>query len=60
MDSLGIPHPVMWTRLAQTAEPGTQRLKLSKSVTWLTGMSIIISSSTSELDFEQHVISGEN
>ncbi|TPP67650.1 hypothetical protein FGIG_00917 [Fasciola gigantica] len=55
----GTHHPIMWARLAQTAMSGAKKLKLDKSVTWPKGEMIIISSSTTGLEDEQHVITDQ-
>ncbi|KAG9478621.1 hypothetical protein GDO78_012332 [Eleutherodactylus coqui] len=44
LDLHGIPVPVTWTRLAQTAEPGSTTLTLQKGVTWKAGDEIVIAS----------------
>ncbi|KAA3680736.1 uncharacterized protein DEA37_0005520 [Paragonimus westermani] len=40
----GMPRPVVWTRLAQTAEPGTNIIRLIQPVDWKAGEKIIITS----------------
>ncbi|MEE6507574.1 hypothetical protein FKM82_026763 [Ascaphus truei] len=42
LDLHGLPVPVTWTRLAQTAEAGTSTLILQQSVTWKAGDEIVI------------------
>ncbi|KAM4026998.1 fibrocystin-L isoform 2-T2 [Anomaloglossus baeobatrachus] len=44
LDLHGIPVPVTWTRLAQTAESGSSTLILQQNVTWKTGDEIVIAS----------------
>ncbi|KAM3928399.1 fibrocystin-L-like [Leptodactylus fuscus] len=44
LDLHGIPVPVTWTRLAQTAQNGSSTLILQKSVTWKPGDEIVIAS----------------
>ncbi|XP_040210792.1 fibrocystin-L-like [Rana temporaria] len=44
LDLHGIPVPVTWTRLAQTAEAGSSTLFLQQSVTWKAGDEIVIAS----------------
>ncbi|XP_030002867.1 PKHD1 like 1, tandem duplicate 2 [Sphaeramia orbicularis] len=44
LDLHGIPVPVPWTHLAQTANSGSDTLHLKKSVTWKTGDEIVIAS----------------
>ncbi|XP_075126263.1 fibrocystin-L-like [Leptodactylus fuscus] len=44
LDLHGIPVPVTWTRLAQTAQSGSSTLILQKSVTWKPGDEIVIAS----------------
>ncbi|XP_040210574.1 fibrocystin-L-like [Rana temporaria] len=44
LDLHGIPVPVTWTRLAQTAEAGSSTLLLQQSVTWKAGDEIVIAS----------------
>ncbi|XP_075681934.1 fibrocystin-L [Rhinoderma darwinii] len=44
LDLHGIPVPVTWTRLAQTAESGSSTIVLQKSVTWKSGDEIVIAS----------------
>ncbi|XP_063307204.1 fibrocystin-L-like [Pelobates fuscus] len=44
LDLHGIPVPVTWTRLAQTAEAGSSTLILQNSVTWNVGDEIVIAS----------------
>nr|DBA24045.1 TPA: hypothetical protein GDO54_011748 [Pyxicephalus adspersus] len=44
LDLHGIPVPVTWTRLAQTAEAGSSTLVLQQSVTWKAGDEIVIAS----------------
>ncbi|XP_053322520.1 fibrocystin-L [Spea bombifrons] len=44
LDLHGLPVPVTWTRLAQTAEAGTSTIILQKSVTWKVGDEIVIAS----------------
>ncbi|XP_056378584.1 fibrocystin-L-like [Hyla sarda] len=44
LDLHGIPVPVTWTRLAQTAESGSLSLILQQSVTWNAGDEIVIAS----------------
>ncbi|KAF8567271.1 hypothetical protein P879_01118 [Paragonimus westermani] len=40
----GMPRPVVWTRLAQTAEPGSNVIRLTQPVDWKAGEKIIITS----------------
>ncbi|XP_040210575.1 fibrocystin-L-like [Rana temporaria] len=44
LDLHGIPVPVTWTYLAQTAEAGSSTLFLQQSVTWKAGDEIVIAS----------------
>ncbi|XP_029369318.1 PKHD1 like 1, tandem duplicate 1 isoform X2 [Echeneis naucrates] len=44
LDLHGIPVPVPWTHLAQTATSGSTTLKLMKAVTWRAGDEIVIAS----------------
>ncbi|XP_068094022.1 fibrocystin-L-like isoform X1 [Hyperolius riggenbachi] len=44
LDLHGIPIPVIWTRLAQTAEAGSSTLVLQRNVTWKAGDEIVIAS----------------
>ncbi|XP_042362122.1 fibrocystin-L-like [Plectropomus leopardus] len=44
LDLHGIPVPVPWTRLAQTATSGSRTLNLMKAVTWKAGDEIVIAS----------------
>uniref|UniRef100_A0A8C5N9V4 Fibrocystin-L-like n=1 Tax=Gouania willdenowi TaxID=441366 RepID=A0A8C5N9V4_GOUWI len=44
LDLHGIPIPVTWTRLAQTANSGTNTLTLKQAVTWNVGDEIVIAS----------------
>ncbi|KAM3929151.1 fibrocystin-L-like [Leptodactylus fuscus] len=44
LDLHGIPVPVTWTRLAQTAQSGSSTIILQKSVTWKPGDEIVIAS----------------
>ncbi|XP_066530272.1 fibrocystin-L-like [Hoplias malabaricus] len=44
LDLHGIPIPVVWTRLAQTATSGSNTLTLMDSVTWRVGDEIVIAS----------------
>ncbi|KAM4688908.1 fibrocystin-L [Discoglossus pictus] len=44
LDLHGLPVPVTWTRLAQTAEAGTSTIILQQSVTWKAGDEIVIAS----------------
>ncbi|XP_073535878.1 fibrocystin-L [Phyllobates terribilis] len=44
LDLHGIPVPVTWTRLAQTAESGSSSLILLQNVTWKAGDEIVIAS----------------
>ncbi|KAG7219450.1 hypothetical protein INR49_009284 [Caranx melampygus] len=44
LDLHGIPVPVPWTHLAQTAASGSSSLTLMKAVTWRTGDQIVIAS----------------
>ncbi|XP_075406661.1 fibrocystin-L [Tenrec ecaudatus] len=44
LDLHGLPLPVVWTRLAQTAEAGDRTLLLQEAVTWKAGDDIIIAS----------------
>ncbi|KAG7457780.1 hypothetical protein MATL_G00230750 [Megalops atlanticus] len=44
LDLHGIPVPVTWTHLAQTAEAGSTTLTLKQSVTWKAGDEIVIAS----------------
>lgn len=38
----GIPVPIPWTHLAQTANSGSKTLNLMKAVTWKVGDEIVI------------------
>ncbi|KAF5395129.1 hypothetical protein PHET_07404 [Paragonimus heterotremus] len=40
----GMPRPVVWTRLAQTVEPGSNIIRLIQPVDWKAGEKIIITS----------------
>ncbi|XP_025757857.1 PKHD1 like 1, tandem duplicate 1 isoform X2 [Oreochromis niloticus] len=42
LDLHGIPVPIPWTHLAQTANSGSQTLNLMKAVTWKVGDEIVI------------------
>uniref|UniRef100_UPI0037E8D1AF fibrocystin-L-like n=1 Tax=Semicossyphus pulcher TaxID=241346 RepID=UPI0037E8D1AF len=44
LDLHGIPVPVTWTHLAQTANSGSKTLTLMKAVTWKVGDEIVIAS----------------
>ncbi|KAM8966821.1 LOW QUALITY PROTEIN: fibrocystin-L [Pelodytes ibericus] len=44
LDLHGLPVPITWTLLAQTAEAGTSTIILQKSVTWKVGDEIVIAS----------------
>nr|XP_009292515.1 fibrocystin-L isoform X2 [Danio rerio] len=44
LDLHGIPVPVPWTRLSQTAQNGSSTLTLMHAVTWKTGDEIVIAS----------------
>ncbi|XP_077349351.1 fibrocystin-L [Lithobates pipiens] len=44
LDLHGIPVPVTWTRLVQTAEAGSSTLLLQQSVTWKAGDEVVIAS----------------
>ncbi|XP_060949378.1 PKHD1 like 1, tandem duplicate 1 [Limanda limanda] len=44
LDLHGIPVPVTWTHLAQTATSGSKTLTLKKEVTWKAGAKIVIAS----------------
>nr|XP_055075552.1 fibrocystin-L-like [Misgurnus anguillicaudatus] len=44
LDLHGIPVPVPWTRLSQTAQNGSSTLTLMDAVTWKTGDEIVIAS----------------
>nr|XP_055075555.1 fibrocystin-L-like [Misgurnus anguillicaudatus] len=44
LDLHGIPVPVTWTRLSQTAQNGSSTLTLMDAVTWKTGDEIVIAS----------------
>ncbi|XP_053571903.1 fibrocystin-L [Bombina bombina] len=44
LDLHGLPVPITWTRLAQTAEAGDSTLTLQQSVTWKVGDEIVIAS----------------
>ncbi|XP_065139309.1 fibrocystin-L-like [Paramisgurnus dabryanus] len=44
LDLHGIPVPVPWTRLSQTAQSGSSTLTLLDAVTWKTGDEIVIAS----------------
>ncbi|XP_073714829.1 fibrocystin-L [Misgurnus anguillicaudatus] len=44
LDLHGIPVPVPWTRLSQTAQKGSRTLTLMDAVTWKTGDEIVIAS----------------
>ncbi|XP_058475058.1 PKHD1 like 1, tandem duplicate 1 [Solea solea] len=44
LDLHGIPIPVTWTHLAQTAAKGSSSITLMKGVTWKTGDEIVIAS----------------
>ncbi|KFO35224.1 Fibrocystin-L [Fukomys damarensis] len=44
LDLHGLPVPVVWTRLAQTAKAGEWTLILQEAVTWKAGDSIVIAS----------------
>ncbi|XP_073714529.1 fibrocystin-L [Misgurnus anguillicaudatus] len=44
LDLHGIPVPVPWTRLSQTAQSGSSTLTLMDAVTWKTGDEIVIAS----------------
>ncbi|KAI2652983.1 Fibrocystin-L [Labeo rohita] len=44
LDLHGIPVPITWTRLSQTAQSGSKTLTLMDAVTWKTGDEIVIAS----------------
>ncbi|KAM9385916.1 fibrocystin-L-like isoform 2-T2 [Pholidichthys leucotaenia] len=44
LDLHGIPVPVPWTRLAETANSGSSTLVLQHEVTWTTGSEVVIAS----------------
>ncbi|XP_049710533.1 fibrocystin-L isoform X3 [Elephas maximus indicus] len=44
LDLHGLPVPVIWTRLAQTAKAGERTLVLQEAVTWKAGDDIVIAS----------------
>ncbi|MBN3294523.1 PKHL1 protein, partial [Polypterus senegalus] len=49
LDLHGIPIPVTWTRLAQTANAGSSTLQLQQPVTWNVGDEIVIASTGNRL-----------
>ncbi|XP_028646735.2 PKHD1 like 1, tandem duplicate 1 [Erpetoichthys calabaricus] len=49
LDLHGVPIPVTWTRLAQTANAGSSTLQLQQSVTWNVGDEIAIASTGDRL-----------
>lgn len=56
---LGKPVAVVWTRLASTAEAGSDSITLEKEVTWQTGDEIIIATTggpSSQRQSEKHMI----
>lgn len=58
---LGKPRIITWTRLAKTAEPGTNKLILEHPVDWQPGEHIIITSTggkSSHNESEEHIIQG--
>jgi hypothetical protein len=44
MLAAGLPVPVVWTRLAQTAKAGDRTLIVQEAVTWKEGDNIVIAS----------------
>ncbi|XP_056378576.1 fibrocystin-L-like isoform X2 [Hyla sarda] len=54
LDLHGIPVPVTWTRLAQTAESGSSNLILQHNVTWKAGDEIVIASTGDRLSQSQN------
>ncbi|XP_069115226.1 fibrocystin-L-like [Argopecten irradians] len=59
LDMHGIPTPITWTRLAETANAGTNILKLKTPVNWRTGDNIAIASTgghASQSENEYHTI----
>ncbi|TRY58761.1 hypothetical protein DNTS_034591 [Danionella cerebrum] len=54
LDLHGIPIPVPWTRLSQTAQNGSNTLTLMDSVTWKTGDEITIASTGNRLSQKEN------
>ncbi|XP_078542272.1 fibrocystin-L-like [Lissotriton helveticus] len=54
LDLHGLPVPVTWTRLAQTAEAGSSTLILQDAVTWKVGDEIVIASTGNRLSQRQN------
>lgn len=46
----GLPVPVVWTRLAQTAQAGERTLVLQEAVTWKPGDKIVVASTGHSYD----------
>ncbi|XP_078254550.1 PKHD1 like 1, tandem duplicate 1 [Rhinoraja longicauda] len=61
LDLHGLPIPVTWTHLAETAEEGASTIRLQKAVTWRAGDEIVIASTGgrhSQRESEQRTIEG--
>uniref|UniRef100_A0A8C5R062 PKHD1 like 1 n=1 Tax=Leptobrachium leishanense TaxID=445787 RepID=A0A8C5R062_9ANUR len=54
LDLHGLPVPVTWTHLAQTAEAGTSTITLKQSVTWKAGDEIVIASTGDRLSQKEN------
>uniref|UniRef100_A0A8C5WI58 Fibrocystin-L n=1 Tax=Leptobrachium leishanense TaxID=445787 RepID=A0A8C5WI58_9ANUR len=54
LDLHGLPVPVTWTRLAQTADAGTSTITLQQSVTWKAGDEIVIASTGNRLSQKEN------
>ncbi|CAL8088348.1 unnamed protein product [Calicophoron daubneyi] len=50
----GIPRPVCWTRLGQTAQPGQRTIVLTQPVDWKAGEQIVITSTGDKFSHEEN------
>ncbi|TSK31508.1 Fibrocystin-L [Bagarius yarrelli] len=56
LDLHGIPIPITWTRLAETATSGSSTLTLMDAVTWKVGDEIVIASTGARLSQQQNEV----